>query len=548
MTPEALNTTHTAYATFQASTAQTIDPVPVNQIDQIDQMPSHQIPGLCQNCPIWNLNQSLTEENKNLRQRITRLEAHNKTLTQRLARYENIHRPKPLKRLRRRSQTTTTRFPGRPKGYPGTTRPMPEPQIVVEADALAQCPECGMGLDQPIYTRHRVVEELPGIQPVVVVDYHEDHYLCTGCSCKIVSRHPDCPPKGRLGKKVYVQTTLLKFEERLPMERIGRVLARQGLDITDATVFELLNRVSTWLGRDYEKLLALVRLAGVVYTDQTGIKVDGKQYYIWDFATDTETVYVIRPTKGKIVLDEVLGKDWPGLLVCDGSRSHHSFTHNIHRCWAHILTEIDQITQHLLETAQGAHEIQGTKTGDAGDAGETGKGQNQEKREWKDRYKRGKRYRRYMEAEALRKGLHRIYNTLKEALQTDPPPKERGRLVRYGRRALRYWLRKDYRSARVRRFVKKVRAAYPYLFTAVKHPGVELTNNRSERALRALVVQRKIIGTLRNGKGVRMYERLPSLLATWEQRGLDLSQTLSEALSQSWKETCPQNQTKQPAS
>ncbi len=429
---------------------------------------------------------------------------------------------------------------------------MPEPELVVEAEAVKECPECGTGLDQPFLTRHRVVEELPDIEPVRVVDYHEDHYLCTGCSSRIVSRHPDCPPKGRFGKTVYVQTTLLKFEERLPLERIGKVLSRQGLDITDATVLELLDRVSVWLGPRYEELLALVRLADVVYTDQTGIKVDGVQYYIWDFVTDTETLFVIRPTKGEIVLKDVLGENWPGMLVCDGLRSHHSFTHNIQRCWAHILTEIDQIAQHLLEVAQSAG-----KSRKAGKTGKAGKDQDQKddghggvEGEGKGRYE--ERYRRYREAEGLSRSLHRIYDRLKEALENDPPPQaqKRDRLVRYGRRALRYWLRKgkEYRSARVREFVKKLRAAYPYLFTAVKHPGVELTNNRSERALRALVVQRKIIGTLRNGKGVRMYERLPSLLATWDQRGLDPSLTLSEALSQSWKETCSHNQNKQPES
>lgn len=532
MTPETLNTT---YPTYEAETAQTINPLHFSPTSKA------KVPGLCQNCPIWDQNQNLVRENTRLQQRITQLEAQNKTLTQRLARYENIRRDRAfLKRLRRHHQTNITRFPGRPKGYPGTTRPMPKPELIVEADAPKECPECGTGLEQPIYTRHRIVEELPDTEPVKVLDYHEDHYLCTGCSCRIVSRHPDCPPKGRFGKNVYVQTTLLKFEERLPLERIGKVLSRQGLDTTDATVLELLDRVSGWLGSRYEEILALVRLAGVVYTDQTGIKVDGKQYWIWNFVTGTETLFVIRPTKAKIVLEDVLGKGWGGLLVCDGLRSHHSFTHNIQRCWAHILTEIDQITQELLETAQAG------KADRAGKAGKAGKA---------DRC--GERYKRYMEAEALSKGLHRIYDRLKEALEklgSDPPPRsqaqahERDELVRYGRRALRYWLRKEYRSARVRKFVKKVRAGYPYWFAAVRHPGVELTNNRSERALRVLVVQRKIIGTLRNGKGVRMYERLPSLLATWEQRGLNLSQTLSEALSQSWKEIFSYNPTKQPVS
>ena len=68
---------------------------------------------------------------------------------------------------------------------------------------------------------------------------------------------------------------------------------------------------------------------------------------------------------------------------------------------------------------------------------------------WKDRD--GERYRRYREAEALSKGLHRIYDRLKEALETDPPPQaqKRDRLARYGRygrRALQHWLRREYRS------------------------------------------------------------------------------------------------------
>jgi len=89
-------------------------------IDQISR-----IPGLCQNCPIRDQNQSLQEKNTKLEQRITQLEAQNKTLKQRLARYENIRRDRALlKKLHRRRQTNINqfpRFPGRPKGYPGTT-------------------------------------------------------------------------------------------------------------------------------------------------------------------------------------------------------------------------------------------------------------------------------------------------------------------------------------------------------------------------------------------------------------------------------------------
>jgi hypothetical protein len=48
----------------------------------------------------------------------------------------------------------------------------------------------------------------------------------------------------------------------------------------------------------------------------------------------------------------------------------------------------------------------------------------------------------------------------------------------------------------------------------VTESGVEPTNNGAERALRELVVQRKIIVTLRDEKGIFVYETLPTLLAT----------------------------------
>ena len=496
----------------------------IDTIDAVQMIgPNSQTRQICQDCRIWEENQNLRRENTGLRERVRELETECGKLKRCLAHYEDT-RTTPLRRRRRRRRSEI-RFPGRPRGCPGTTRPRPKPDLVIQAGRLDECPECGYHLGEPVLTKHRIVEELPDLEPVKVVGYEEDHYLCAGCDCEIVARHPDCPPSGVFGKNVYVQTTLGKFEERLPYEKIRTVLKRQGLEISVATALELLDRTSRWLRPEYEKILAQVRASGVVYTDQTGIGVDGKQQWIWDFITDTETVYAIRPTKGRVVLDEILGKGWDGILVCDGLSSHHSFTENIQRCWVHILNEAKE----LVEKKQG-QEDQKDQKGQKG--GEDGRHREDEKK--KDDKEKEKEWGR-REAEALCRGLHRIYDRLKEALEKDPPPEERKRLAGWGRRALRYWINKQYKDAEVRGFAEKIKRAYPYLFTAVTHPGVELHNNRSELGLRELVVQRKIIGTLRNEKGTRIYETLATLLATWKQRGLDPGQALSNALSQSWK-------------
>jgi hypothetical protein len=55
--------------------------------------------------------------------------------------------------------------------------------------------------------------------------------------------------------------------------------------------------------------------------------------------------------------------------------------------------------------------------------------------------------------------------------------------------------------------------------TFVGEPAVSSTNNTAENALREPVVFRKLIGTLRNDRGMFVHETLLSLLATWRQQG-----------------------------
>ena len=53
----------------------------------------------------------------------------------------------------------------------------------------------------------------------------------------------------------------------------------------------------------------------------------------------------------------------------------------------------------------------------------------------------------------------------------------------------------------------------------IGEPAVSPMNNAAENALREPVVLRKLIGTLRNDRGMFVHETLLSLLATWSQQG-----------------------------
>ena len=281
--------------------------------------------------------------------------------------------------------------------------------------------------------------------------------------------------------------TLLKFEERLPFEKIANQMESQhGLPMTAASAYDVTRRVSTYLAPEYEVILGRIRMAKVLYVDETGEKVDGKGHWLWVFVSENETFFVLRKSRGKKVLSEVLGKDFKGHIVCDGLKSYSNFSDRLQRCWAHLLREAEWVSEHCAE------------------------------------------------GKPLYLALKRLFGELKACLVGDPPLLEREKLRDMGKRRLRYWLNKFYESAEAKRFIGKVRNGFDHWFTFVTVAGVEPTNNRAERALKEPVVQRKIIGTFRNEKGTRVYETIMSLVATWKQQGLNPYEAMAQSLTTAW--------------
>jgi len=334
---------------------------------------------------------------------------------------------------------------------------------------------------------HHFVEEISNPHPRQVIDFLEFEYKCTRCNGYSLATHQDCPPDGVFGKNALIQTTLLKFEERLPFEKISQQMENQfGLPMTPASALDITRRVSEYLRPEYEAILERIRHAKVINVDETSEKVDGKNHWLWVFTTETDTFFAIRKSRGKNVLDEVLGKDFEGFLGCDGWKSYSNFTDRLQRCWAHLLREAEWLAEHCQE------------------------------------------------AKPLYIALKRLYADLATSLLGDPPFAKRKKLQAAAKRRLRYWLEKKYESLEAKRFIEKVRNGSDHWFSFVVVPGLEPTNNRAERALKEPVVQRKIIGTFRNGKGIRIYETMMTLLATWKQRGRNPYEAMAESLTASW--------------
>ena len=422
---------------------------------------------MCQECD--RLREVVSEQQKKIEE-----------LEKKLTKYENAHTPPSLGGGFRRKLLEREQYkkPGQKDGHVGVTRVMPKPTMSIELVA-EKCEHCNSKLNNPFRIESKIIEEIPEPKPIEVTEYKVGHYKCDKCGNITIAGNL---PSGRFGANVIAQSTLMKYDNRLPFRRVADTLERQySLTITPACVLDLTRRASDKLKTDYKEIKKKIRNAKIIYVDETSIDVGGRKFWIWVFVTGKYTFVVIRKSRSKTVLEEILGKNFKGIIVCDGWKAYSEFTKNLQRCWAHLLRE----GKHLAEKFQsGLNLYEGIKS-------------------------------IYAKVKAV---------TFKECYENRK--KLRDKLIK----ELSQWV--DYANCykELRKIAVKINNGLEYFFTRVLNPKIEATNNTEERALREHVVIRKIIGTPRNEKGTSIHETIMTMFATWKQQGLNLSTELKARL------------------
>jgi transposase len=403
-------------------------------------------------------------------------------LEKRLLRYENPHTPPSLKREKREPKEPFGKL-GAPIGHKGVTRPEPKPDKIVDAKPLEKCPACKSELGEPDGIAKQFREDIPRSTPYFVTLFNLPYHYCKNCGTFCIAQHPDCPEKGRFGYNLLSNISLLKFDGRLPHRKIVEALKRDfELKITPSTVMEINKRNADKLSPKYNKLVLKIRKSLYVYVDETGLRVNGAKYWVWIFITSTETLVVIRPSRGKNVLEEILTKNFNGIIICDGWKTYPNFTMKIQRCWAHLLREVKDLSK------------------------------------------------KFSEMIPLYEKIATLFTELKDSYRKKMSKKKRQDLWKNAMRRLKSLIKIETKKEAVQKMIQKIKNGLNHWFTFILHPEIEPTNNTAERGLREIVVQRKIFGCLRNEKGTTTMETIMSLFSTWKMQGLNLKTELLKAI------------------
>ncbi len=417
--------------------------------------------------------QELEEEVERLRKENEHLKKENKELKKILTLFINPHTPSSKQVLKTRNHQQSSKKIGAPCGHKGGSRKILEPDEVVN-HFLKRCHRCNDVLGKPFDVEERIVEEIPEPKPVRIRKHVIGFYHCKNCG--VIAAETDLPVEGNFDKNILAHTVLMKYDDRLPARKVVNTFKRTHLlELTHSTILNIVQRVVKAAQHAYEQLKIQTRTFFNIYIDETGLKVQGKNFWIWIFTTVTTTLFVIRKSRHCKVVKEVLGEDFKGVINCDGWETYKTYKDDnnkvlLQRCWAHAIREVEAVAI------------------------------------------------KYNEVKPLFTWFKNIYVKVCKARESKKPLHQRTRLKEKCEAELRQWLDVTRPYKKLKTVRTKIENGFESWFTCIIHPEVEPTNNRAERMLREEVVLRKITGTLRNEKGTNANEVMMSLITTWKQQ------------------------------
>ena len=280
---------------------------------------------------------------------------------ERLSRAELIELVLRLQRPEKTSRTSskppaTDRKERREQSKPGGAKPGHEghsrvlsddPDTVVE-HRPDRCACCGGTLhgDLPaevVSVSERI--ELPEVAPVVT-QHRRLAVHCPTCGARVVAPVPEAACGTPFGPRLHAVTTYLKTFQALSYERLQAALSDLfGLTLSQGGLMNLLRRAQGSFRPGREEAVSTLRRATVVASDETGVRIEGSNAYHWVFHSADAVVHTASPTRGAVVVREMMDGHRPAVWISDRytAQQGHAAAHQT--CLAHLARDVAYVVE-----------------------------------------------------------------------------------------------------------------------------------------------------------------------------------------------------------
>jgi transposase len=358
----------------------------------------------------------------------------------------------------------------------------PDETVIARPACCAHCQARLHEADQRLEARYDKID-LPPVRPVVTrVERYAGQCRC--CGGITLAPVPEGLEPGTLfSRNIVALAIYLRAVHAISYRRLARLMLELfALSISEGALDAAFRRAMPGFDAEVGAILARLRRARVIGSDETGVRIAGKNAWNWVFQNNEVVIHVIRHSRAARVVDEVLDGHRPVIWVSDLYSAQQGHAEDWQICLAHQLRDC----QFAIE------------------AGDT---------IFAPRMKvlllRAFAFsrRRHRLAESTRRNYRQRLDRELDAIMRTAPNN------RHGQR-----LRKRYGKLR------------SHLFTFLDHPEVGADNNGSERELRPTATYRKVTGGFRSKWGADFFAVVRSIIGTAARRGIDAYQAIKMVL------------------
>jgi transposase len=366
---------------------------------------------------------------------------------------------------------------GPPKGHEKHKREMvadPDHVVHVRAD---HCEYCQAEMkEEGRLIRINQITEIPEIRSEVI-EVRQYEQTCPCCRRKQISQPPQGLEMDRtFGSRLESTVTYYRQEQHISYQRtLQSMLHLYGVNISEGGIDGIMQKGGNLAIPQGNEIEEQVRQSAVVYSDETGSRVESNNWSEWVFCTSRAILHVLRFNRSSDVIHDVMRKVVVDVWVSDCfSAQLKSAARQRQLCLAHQIRNLQAVVDaHPTLTWPGAMQVL-------------------------FRYAIHLHHQRsHLSPDQFAAQVDRIEYHMDRLLKRSLEPPDAARLQR------RYQKHRD------------------CLFVFLHRNDVEPTNNVAERALRHSVIHRKVIGCFRSAWGAKAYAALASVIDTAELKGVD---------------------------
>jgi transposase len=228
------------------------------------------------------------------------------------------------------------------KSRPGVGRTLhPNPDRTIER-RLATCPKCEAVFPDASQTPQQVYEriELPPICPDVT-QVRLFGGRCACCGERVTAKAPVGLEQGSpFGQSIAAMVVYLHYAHAIGMERLVLLMNELfSLSISEGAICNILARTRAPLLDATATIEQVVLASPVICSDETSVRVKGKNWWEWVFIGTAAVLHVIKPSRGKAVVTALFGAIRPEVWVSDmlGSQRGHGVLWQV--CLAHLMRD-----------------------------------------------------------------------------------------------------------------------------------------------------------------------------------------------------------------